>query len=211
MINRNQIVQVVLDSSESLLVRQMTLLACTGGKSQIFQDQQERNKRRLIDNAVGQAGELAINILAFQERDFGKTMYINSRNKANANPHLGDDGMDILDTHIDVKTSMIRSSSRSQDMLSYNLVVRPQEFKEGWVYVLGLIYQKEITDPKIVVNIIGWAHSDDFPDEIETQGLFKNTFPLRASNLNPLPLPDYLWSSNLRPHIKKNSEKVLTF
>jgi hypothetical protein len=119
--------------------------------------------------------------------------------------------MDIIDTPLDIKTSKVKKDSR-KPILNYTLPIRPAEFKENWVYVLGLIKAYEIkkqSPRQTIVNIVGWATSDMFGG-IKQHGIFQNTYALAAHQLNPLPLPDKIWPDHLRPYLKNHDNGVLT-
>ena len=208
--SESQFYKVILDEKNVDLTWEEAQLAAIGGRSQIFDDHKDRMKRILSDQFLGQAGSLAIHLYSFQS-DVAVKLYEKSREPFKINKFAGDNGMDIIDTPLDIKTSKVKKVSR-KPILNYTLPIRPAEFKRDWVYVLGLIKTNEIrkkTPRQAIVNIVGWASSDMF-GSIRTYGIFQNTYALDAHQLNPLPLPDHIWPENLRPYLKNHDNGILT-
>jgi hypothetical protein len=85
--------------------------------------------------------------------------YLKAREKANANPLLGDNGVDIEGlSNVDIKGSLMRYSSNPLD---YRLLVRPKERHDNWIYVLGLVPKER----PYKCHIVGWANDSDLPSK----------------------------------------------
>ena len=197
-------VKIILNKNEIDLFKEMAVLACVGGHSQIVNGE-KRAETLLSHNLIGQAGSIALNILAFESREKGVQFYKDSRDIANANPHKGDGGQDIIDTNIDIKTSMVRNKVKNQNPITYILPVRPKEFKENWTYVSATIFEDNMKDNEVIVDVWGWAKSEDL--EYTTKP-FDGVYGRINKDLRPFPLPD-IWPSHLKPFIKK--PEFLTF
>ena len=107
----------------------------------------------------------------------GAQIYDSIRDKQNEQPNVGDGGVDIPPFRLDVKGSMARSLSK--DVLTYNLLVRPKEKHENWMYVLALT-----VPPKVA--LIGWAFDSDLPDRVESSGIFEGAYRKIARELKPM-------------------------
>lgn len=182
MISQSQIVEVYLEKEEIDIIKVMSKKACLGGKSQVRQNSEERKKELEIDQFVGQLGTCA-----FHKYQFGHIKrYIESREIANSNPYVGDGGRDIPNANVDIKCSLFRSTRKS--LLEHFLPVRPHEMHDDWIYIMGMADRFENwKNELILVYLIGWACSDMFPKNCESQGIFANTYVLQGSQLNPLP------------------------
>jgi hypothetical protein len=83
--------------------------------------------------------------------------YIQARDKANANPLAGDNGVDISGLpNVDIKGSLMRYSN---DPLNYRLLVRPKERHDNWIYVLALVPKER----PYKTYLVGWANDKDLP------------------------------------------------
>jgi hypothetical protein len=145
----------------------------------------ERTANLSIDQFVGVGlGELAGNKHFFTVKD-----YYQSRASKNENPHLGDNGCDTLGFRIDYKASQ----AKKNDLLSYNLLVRPHERHEGYVYVLILVKTFCLTPAELVKGpqhpetyLIGWARDEMLPAEPVKSGIFSGAYRIAAADLNPI-------------------------
>ena len=197
MITENDVVQILLDQDETNLVKGMGFFASTKGRSN-FVFGVEREEKRLGHNITGQAGELALNIYVFNKRKTGNYFYVKNRMKANANPTKGDGGRDIIDSDIDIKTSMINVKNIKQDPMEYNLSVPPREYKENWIYVSGIIFEREKSDKQIPIKLMGWAKSSDL--KWTTKGTFKGKYTRKNRYIRPFPIPN-IWPTSLKSFI----------
>lgn len=108
--------------------------------------------------------------------------YIKARDKANSNPFVGDEGIDIcgLD-NVDVKGSLMRYS---ENPLSYRLLVREQERHPNWIYVLGLVPKKR----PYQCYLVGWAKDSDLPKDTYDGDIrsLRGAFVIEAKQLRSL-------------------------
>lgn len=205
--SESQFHRIILNRENVALTWEEAQDAAIGGKSHIFQNHDDRMNRILADQYVGQAGNLAIHLHSFKPDDIAVQLYKKSREPFKIDKFSGDDGMDIIDTPVDIKTSRVKKDSR-KPILNYTLPIRPAEFKENWFYVLGLVKTDEINSNQTIVNMVGWASSDMF-GSIRTYGIFQNTYAIDANQLNPLPLPAHIWPEHLKPHLQNHDNGVL--
>ena len=107
-------------------------------KSWIWPNDKERQKKIRENQTHAQLANYAASIALTGSKEGWRL----SRVEADKNPTKGDSGSDIFDyLNVDVKASAMR---RSQDPLTYNLLVRPQEYHgDDWVYVCALIPKKK--------------------------------------------------------------------
>jgi hypothetical protein len=182
MVTDEDIVNINLIHEDVDMIKRESIKACLGGKSTIF-NPDERNRRLLFDQVTGQIGNLAINIF-IHGRDFGIKRYQESRDIINQNPWQGDDGRDIIDLNIDIKTSCLHNDNFN--MLYARLAVRPHELKPDWIYVLGIVYEKYKHDTSIMMHLVGWANSSDFPNSTENSGPFAGAYIITAKNLRTM-------------------------
>ena len=118
------------------------------------------------------------------------------------NPRRGDNGMDIIDTHIDVKNSfsLSRYIKSMPQVVSYTLPVPKDEYHQDWVYVSAL---SEIMDENLLVSyLIGWAWASEL--YLETEGTFKNKFIRKNNELRNFPLPN-IFPPRLHKYIKEGT------
>lgn len=126
-----------------------------GGKSQI-RTTNSRNTNLAEDQLVGQISTYCGSMVLTGS----PAGYIQAREKANANPTLGDNGVDIIGLpNIDIKGSLMRYSTNP---LNYRLLVRPKERHKNWIYVLGLVPKER----PYKCHIVGWANDADLPSEL---------------------------------------------
>jgi hypothetical protein len=123
-----------------------------GGRSQIRQ-QKDRINSLSEDQLVGQISTYCASVVLTGDR----VGYVKAREKANANPSKGDNGVDIIGlSNIDIKGSLMRYSS---DPLKYRLLVREKERHKDWIYVLGLVPKER----PYKCYLVGWAKDSDLP------------------------------------------------
>jgi len=171
------IVRVRLTEGEVELARRMAAAAEIGGKSN-FREPGERAAVLSVDQFVGVGlGELACN-----KYFFSVDAYVQSREARNARPKDGDGGSDSPGWKIDYKTSL----ARKRNLLSYNLVVRPRERHDGFVYVLALVREEDIESPMPEVNLIGWATDEMLDGRVVSDGVFAGAFVMPASMLGKI-------------------------
>lgn len=165
------------------LCRQMACKAEVGGRSHIRKDHTDRMEAIKEDQLVGQLGTYAatVQVCGSAKR------YIESRQKANANPYAGDGGEDIPGANLDVKTSLARVDRAPEE---FNLVVRPKERHPDWVYVLALV--TELNAESAVVALVGWITEDKLPLHPNSSGVFEGAYVVRGANL--LPMVPITWS-----------------
>lgn len=169
-ISTSDIVEVSLNDNEIKLAYQMAKKAELGGASS-FRTSSNRASNLTIDQFVGVGlGELAGNKYFFTVKH-----YYQSRMKKNENPYSGDNGTDTLGYKIDYKASHAKKS----DLLSYNLLVRPNELHDGFVYVLILIKSYGLSPKELClgskkpsVYLIGWADYEMLKDKQAQSGIF---------------------------------------
>jgi hypothetical protein len=173
----SDIVRVRLTEDEVALARRMAAAAEIGGKSN-FREPGERASVLSADQFVGVGlGELACN-----KYFFSVDAYAQSREARNASPKDGDGGSDSPGWKIDYKTSL----ARKRNLLSYNLVVRPRERHDGFIYVLALVREEEIDSPTPEVNLIGWATDEMLDGRMVSDGVFAGAFVMPASRLGKI-------------------------
>jgi hypothetical protein len=171
------VVPVSLTPAEVSLAKTMSRAAELGGQSSV-RSSGARNRHLAIDQYVGVGlGELAGN-----KYFFDVALYRKSREIRNAKPRQGDGGSDSPGWKIDYRTSI----AKKQSLLSYNLVVRPQERHKGFVYVLLLVRDSHLRSYWPTVHLIGWA-SDDMLDGTERDyGVFDGAYVLPATSLKKI-------------------------
>jgi hypothetical protein len=110
--------------------------------------------------------------------------YIKARDKANSNPLIGDNGIDIcgLD-NVDIKGSLMRYS---ENPFNYRLLVREQERHPNWIYILGLVPKKR----PYQCYLVGWAKDSDLPKDTYKGDIrsLHGAFVIEAKQLRPLQL-----------------------
>ena len=180
------ILNFTLNEQQMAVIIAMAKKAAIGGTSQIRGEEDRRNKL-LQDQVVGQIGQYVGSLWLYGSSD----PYMQSRWQANQNPTIGDGGSDILGSNIDFKTSAARKTDRP--LLNYNLLVRPRELHENWVYILILV--SALTKQQAQAHMIGWASDKMLPGEPQRQGVFAGAHALTASQLNPLPPFRWPWNT----------------
>jgi hypothetical protein len=154
MINSNDIITHIVDEESTQLIISNAKKAEIGGKSQI-RTTNKRASNLAEDQLVGQISTYCASMILTGSPEG----YIQARHKANANPLVGDNGVDISGLpNIDIKGSLMRYSS---DPLNYRLLVRPKERHEDWIYVLALVPKER----PYKTYLVGWANDNDLPSK----------------------------------------------
>jgi hypothetical protein len=161
--------------------------ASLGGRSRIREDT-ERQVMLGPDQFAGQIGNAAGCKWWYGNLDDYKA----SREKANANPTVGDKGQDLLTRGVDFKLSLMRAST---DPNEYRLLVRPEEKHPGWVYVQFFApdYMKDrsLLKDGLDVWLAGWYLDADFPARPLREGPFQGVYVVTTDWLRPCgPRPD---------------------
>lgn len=164
-----------LRSDELRLIEHFAEQAAVGGTSHVRGA--DRGDKLRDDQLVGQLGECALS----RYLSGSSVLYTLTRTRRNLEPHLGDDGGDLIGSNVDVKTSVMRYSP---EPLHYRLLVRPAELHPDTVYVLALVYPDWRTTGE--VTLVGWATREDLPDRPEPEGPFRGAYVLPAPYLQPL-------------------------
>lgn len=186
MISNKQIIEYKLDRNSLAIIYQDAKLACLGGKSHV-RNGDDRQDSLIIDQMVGLIGNYAGAIW----RDGDARAYLDQRHAQNRLASVGDGGYDLPRCRIDFKSSMMRYS---QDPSTYNLLVRPQERKAGWIYVCVLVSKFDLDSLKekaeLLVYMTGWLHDRQLPKDVEKSGPFQGAHVVSVMNLQPL-IPFY--------------------
>ena len=154
MLKTEDIITHIVSSKDTDLIINNAKLAEIGGRSQI-RSQKQRSNSLAEDQLVGQISTYCASMVLTGSSQG----YVEARNKANANPTKGDDGVDIIGLpNIDIKGSLMRYPSNP---LNYRLLVRPRERHDNWIYVLGLVPKER----PYKCHIVGWAKDQDLPSE----------------------------------------------
>jgi len=154
MINPNDVITHIVDSESTQLIISNAKKAEIGGKSQI-RAANNRTSNLAEDQLVGQISTYCASMILTGSPEG----YIQARDKANANPLAGDNGVDISGLpNIDIKGSLMRYSNNP---LNYRLLVRPKERHENWIYVLALVPKER----PYKTYLVGWANDKDLPSK----------------------------------------------
>ena len=126
-----------------------------GGRSQI-RNSNSRISNLAEDQLVGQISTYCASMILTGSPEG----YVQARDKANANPLAGDNGVDIVGLpNVDIKGSLMRYSNNP---LNYRLLVRQKERHENWIYVLALVPKER----PYKTYLVGWANDNDLPSKI---------------------------------------------
>lgn len=180
---------ITLSTTDLYHIKQRAKLTAWGGQSAIRQD--NRQETLHTDQLIGQCGEYAgcMYLTGGNHRYYMSQLMSERLHKFDAK--LGDGGEDILGLNLDFKTSR---QGEKTDILNHKLAVRPNEFKQGWVYMLMLVLRNDELigfnfDKNIDVCIAGWASSDMFPKHTAKQGIFEGAYCLPVKKLiAPMPI-----------------------
>jgi hypothetical protein len=154
MINPNDVISHTVDSEFTQLIISNAKKAEIGGKSQI-RNSSKRASSLAEDQLVGQISTYCGSMILTGSPEG----YIQARDKANANPLAGDNGVDIAGLpNVDIKGSLMRYSNNP---LNYRLLVRQKERHENWIYVLALVPKER----PYKTYLVGWANDNDLPSK----------------------------------------------
>jgi hypothetical protein len=183
------------------LVHYEAFHARIGGRSSVFKNHQERMLNLSGNQLTGQAGNLALNIMVFKD-DCCVDMYKKSREPFHINPNQGDNGMDIINSHIDIKNSFSLNTyiNIRPNVMDYRLSVRPPEMHPDWIYVSAL--SEKLDSKELLVYLIGWARSSDFSGILDKGGIFDGSNTLWHHKLRTFPLPN-IFPAYLQPYLRK--------
>lgn len=177
--------KVSITDEEYRLCRYYARNACIGGKSQFRTD--DRMENLFEDQLIGQLGNCALSKWISGSVE----LYVEARERCDANPHQGDDGSDIPFSNIDIKTSMMR---KDQDHTRYNLLVAPAELhEENWIYILGLVPKFDVETGVVdEVWLIGWKTGQEMKRRGKrNSGIFEGYYVCPSTNLHLL--PPFIW------------------
>lgn len=170
-------IEISIGSDEMELARAYAKAFELGGKS--FRDSVSRMENLAIDQLVGVVGEMAF--CKYLTGDIGLWRLTKwARFQCFSQ---NDNGQDILGLNVDVKTSLVRSSSLP--IGEYKLAVREEELRDQTVYISCLI--TGLGDDSATVNIMGWANREDLPDLATSSGPWTGAHVLPVGRLHPLP------------------------
>lgn len=154
MLSERDVITHIIDPKYVSLIIDNSKKAEIGGRSQI-RNSIQRQQNLSEDQLVGQISTFCGSMILTGSPDG----YIKAREKANANPTQGDNGIDICGLpNVDIKGSLMRYSSNP---LSYRLLVRPRERHNHWIYVLGLVPKER----PYKCHLVGWAKDSDLPEK----------------------------------------------
>jgi len=152
MINPNDVIIHTVDAESTQLIIYNAKKAEIGGKSQI-RNSGKRLSNLAEDQLVGQISTYCASMILTGSPEG----YVKARDKANANPMIGDGGLDIVGLpNVDIKGSLMRYSNNP---LNYRLLVRPKERHDNWIYVLALVPKER----PYKTYLVGWANDNDLP------------------------------------------------
>ena len=152
MISTNDVLTHTVDPKFVELIIANAKKAEIGGRSQI-RNSKSRASNLSEDQLVGQISTYCASMILTGSPEG----YIQARDKANANPLAGDNGVDISGLpNVDIKGSLMRYSNNP---LNYRLLVRPKERHDNWIYVLALVPKER----PYKTYLVGWANDNDLP------------------------------------------------
>lgn len=187
MIDSTQVVTLFIPEEELHLVRDYAKKGISGGSSAV-RPPKERTENLDIDQLVGMVGAYAACKLLFGSDEKFRT----SRYYANIYKFRSDGGSDIPGTNIDVKSSLWRY--RNKPVLDHHLIVSPEEYNPGTVYVGVMV---TIEETYATAYLMGWHKgvSLKFCEKIEPgmpEDLIKKYYASFRS-VNPL-MPLVWWN-----------------
>ena len=178
MVKDSDIVTINISRYEMSFVFRMAERSAVGGHSSV-RDPDDRKENLGVDQFTGQAAQYA----GTKWLTGSSQPYMVQRWYANMHPRRGDGGSDIPGANIDFKGS--RRKKRKIPLLSYRLLLRPNEIHRDWVYIFALV---ENPGPEsCLVHLIGWATDAMLPERPEAKGPFRGAHTIPARQLNPLP------------------------
>lgn len=169
------VVSYAIVESELRVIERYARAAELGGRSHVRKPD-ERCASLRTDQLVGQLCTFAGTMYLTGKCE----MYALARDRANANPYVGDGGTDIPGYRIDIKGSLMR---RSPDPMTYRLLVRPRERHADTTYILALA--SSVVMP-ITVHLVGWLSDEEIERPPEWTGIFSGAHVVPASQLHPM-------------------------
>lgn len=152
--------------------------AALGGQSHV-RDADARRAALSEDQVTGQLGQIALHLYWHGHLH----LYRVGRTVQDQYPTVGDGGMDMVGTNLDVKTSLVRTALPLE---KHHLLVRPAERHPDWCYVQALLTESEI-------HLMGWYPDSDLDGWAATSGNFAGACAVPCSALYPLPPVRYCW------------------
>jgi hypothetical protein len=178
MVKQDDIRAVFLTAGQMETCRKHAELCSIGGMSNIHSDGKDRQEKLTEDQLVGQVCTCAGTMWLGGSYEKGFGYYDMIRNRQNKTPLDGDGGDDLPPYRIDIKGSLVRNDTK--DPLSYNLLVRPRERHDGFVYVMALYFRPS------VVALVGWVEDSQLPAQVEPAGIFQGAFRMTGAELRPM-------------------------
>lgn len=154
--------------------------------SSAVREREDRLDNLKTDAIVGHLGNMALCLYWHGTLDHYRQM----RWMQDRFPHVGDGGADLPGMNVDVKASLIRNAEKP--MKDYHLVVRPREFHDDHVYILGLVQR---TDHGARVYLVGWETAEELKTyyQDDDDNIFKGAYAMKADRLQWLPPMTYDW------------------
>lgn len=172
----SRIRRVVIEGVDYDACARHARIAELGGTSHV-RGEADRASQLSVDQLVGQLGTMAVTFLLT-----GSTaLYLQERTERDKDRWKGDGGSDVPGARIDIKTSLRRNRRNSAS--TYNLLVRPAELHDNWVYVLAVVMDLDHKARTALVEVVGWASSYDLPKNVEDRGEFKGAYRIRGRDL----------------------------
>lgn len=155
---------------------------CSIGGFSNVRTTQQRLATLSNDQLMGQLGEAALS------HWFTGSLkaYIEARKAKDLDPLMGDNGRDLLDWPVDVKTTHAHCKLKDGSPLpleAYRLIIPQREFHQNLVYILALVKKKK---DHFRVNLMGWATSQTPGLILNTGGDFRGKWCLPATALEPM-------------------------
>lgn len=170
---------VELTQEQIDFARVMAESAAIGGHSHVHCAPNQRQRQLGEDQVTGQLGQIAGCVWARG----GIDEYAVARAYAtvySGSPHP----TPIRGSNVGVKGSLIRGT---QGLWQYRLPVRPGDIRRDSVYVLALVPPDSFMKQHPVVLLVGWATTDEFPDEVESGGPCEGAYVRHVPQLHSLP------------------------
>ena len=170
-------IELKLNQTDMELAREYAKAFELGGRS--FRDPISRADNLRMDQLVGVIGEMAFSMYLT-----GDTHHWKLTKWARFSCFgQGDNGEDLLGLNVDVKTSLVRSSSLPLE--EYRLGIREEELRDETIYVSALI--PALGPDYAIVNLMGWAQHEDLPDLPVSSGPWQGAYCLPVGHLHQLP------------------------
>lgn len=178
MLGERDVIRLGFNAEQITLAKKYAKNAEIGGGSSVRSA--DRKTELSFDQFKGQIGNMALSLYLSGTLEG----YIASREKADKNPTLGDDGSDYPNLLWDVKTSGVKRGSRRR-MGDYRLCVRPAEIHPETTYVLALLEYLRDDWTFAQVALVGCMTTEQLPEK-PWGGDFGSARGDWARNLYPL-------------------------